>query len=208
MKARVALGLLIALAGSACGGPLPEGEGTMSFFVTSRGIGDGGNLGGLAGADAHCATLAAAAGATHRAWRAYLSTSGREQQSGVDARDRIGPGPWYNARGVLIASDRNELHSSANRINRSTAIDERGEVVRGNAHDILTGSEADGTAANGSTCGDWTMTTGVAMLGHHNRQGAGDRPGSWNAAHLSRGCDLPALQSTSGEARFYCFAID
>ncbi|MBP7001355.1 hypothetical protein [Amaricoccus sp.] len=192
------------------GAALAQDQST-SFFVTSVNPGKGGDLGGLAGADAHCAALAEAAGVAGRTWAAYLSTSG------VDARDRIGTGPWTNARGVVIAASVDELHSDANALSKETALTETGAVVNGrgdepNMHDILTGSLADGTRS-GDTCGDWTLggAEGAAMLGHHDRQGRADVPtaASWNAAHPSRGgCSLEALKGTGGAGLFYCFAVD
>jgi hypothetical protein len=184
----------------------------MSFFITSQNPGKGADLGGLAGADAHCASLAEAAGATGKTWRAYLSTSD------TDARDRIGSGPWFNAKGDKIADDVASLHSDAVNLTKETALNEKGEVVSGrgdtpNRHDILTGSNADGTRAADQTCGDWTMSgaEGSAMLGHHDRMGPDTlaTATSWNAAHASRGgCSMEALKSTGGEGLFYCFAID
>jgi hypothetical protein len=183
----------------------------MGFFVTSENPGRGADLGGLAGADAHCAALAEAAGVTGRTWAAYLSTSE------VDARDRIGSGPWTNAEGVVIAESVEALHGDANNITKETALDETGAVVNGrgdtpNRHDILTGSLADGTKA-AETCGDWTLggAEGAAMVGHHDRMGLDETPPSlsWNASHPSRGgCSLEALRGTGGDGLFYCFATD
>lgn len=182
---------------------------SMSFFITSVGSGDGANLGGLAGADAHCAELAEAAGVTGKTWRAYLSTSD------TDARDRIGDGPWYNAAGELIAQDVAALHSEANAIDKETGLDENGNEVNGrgdtpNRHDILTGSNADGTRA-AETCGDWTLNgEGSAIVGHHDRMGLrDDAPSrSWNASHPTRGCSQEGLRSTGGDGLFYCFAAN
>lgn len=192
----------------------------MGFFVTSAGLGDGANLGGLDGADAHCTALAEAAGTTGRTWRAYLSTQ-EQGQRGVSARYRIGTGPWYNAAGELIASDLDQLHLSPN-IVRRTALDENGDIVPGviersngtgpNEHDILTGSMADGMAyfpwtEGDKTCANWTSNgDGSATVGHHDRHGGGNT--SWNAAHDSRGCSQEALVGTGGAGRFYCFAAD
>lgn len=181
----------------------------MSFFITSVGPGDGANLGGLAGADAHCMSLAEAAGATGKTWRAYLSTID------TDARDRIGSGPWVNANGVTIAVSLADLHSDANQINKDTGLDENGMAVKGrgddpNQHDILTGSNADGTKA-AETCDDWTSNgEGSAMLGHHDRMGPDTLPtaASWNAAHPSRGCSQADLVGTGGAGLLYCFAAD
>jgi len=184
---------------------------SMSFFVTSTGPGDGANLGGLEGADAHCQTLASAAGASGKTWRAYLSTSS------VNARDRIGDGPWHNAKGELIASTVDELHGDANKISKQTALTETGATVNGrgdtpNQHDILTGSNADGTVAAGMTCEDWTSnaSTGKAFVGHHDRIGLkDDAPSkSWNASHPSRGCSAEDLPKSGGAGYFYCFAAD
>jgi hypothetical protein len=183
----------------------------MSFFITSTGTGEGADLGGLAGADAHCQSLAEAAGAGAKTWRAYLSTSSE------NARDRIGTGPWQNAKGEVIAASVDELHGDANKISKETALNEKGEVVNGrgdqpNRHDILTGSNPDGTVAADQTCGDWTSSgEGVAMLGHHDRMGLDDSPPakSWNSSHPSRGgCSQDALRGTGGDGLFYCFATN
>ncbi len=183
----------------------------MSFFITSIGPGNGANLGGLAGADAHCQSLA---GEGDRTWHAYLSTAGED---GVNARNRIGTGPWYNAKGVKIAGNADELHG-INNLNKETALNEKGEVVNGrgdspNRHDILTGSQADGTlfvsGINDTTCSNWLSSSeGSARLGHHDRQGGGDNATSWNSAHPSRGCSQENLRSTGGDGLFYCFAAD
>tara|TARA_R110000868_G_scaffold1253_5_gene9697 strand:- start:1424 stop:2068 length:645 start_codon:yes stop_codon:yes gene_type:complete len=185
----------------------------MSFFVTSTGMGNGADLGGLAGADAHCAKLAEAAGSTGRTWRAYLSTQ-VEGKRGISARDRIGPGPWHNARGELIASDLDQLHINPNIFAR-TALDEKGNGVKGrgdkpNEHDMLTGTKADGTAyfpweKGDHTCKNWTSSgEGHATVGHHDRHGGGNT--SWNAAHESRSCSQKDLIATGGAGLFYCFA--
>ena len=190
----------------------------MSFFVTSAGPGNGADLGGLAGADQHCQELAEAVGAGGRTWRAYLSTQAMDGEAAVDARDRIGEGPWQNAEGVTIAQSVDELHG-ANNLTKATATDERGAVVNGrgdtpNRHDILTGSQPDGTAfAEGEdrTCGNWTLggAEGAAMVGHHDRMGLrDDAPSrSWNSSHPSRGCSQDALRSSGGDGLFYCFAV-
>ena len=185
---------------------------SMSFFVTSVGLGKGANLGGLDGADAHCASLAEAAGVTGKTWHAYLSTST------VDARDRIGSGPWFNAKGEKIADDVASLHSDANKISKATGLTEKGEPVPGrgdtpNEHDILTGSNADGTKIADQTCGDWTLdgAEGAAMVGHHDRTGLNDsaQAKSWNSSHPSRGgCSQEALKGTGGAGFFYCFAAN
>jgi hypothetical protein len=195
----------------------PTSDTSMSFFVTSVNPGAGGNLGGLAGADAYCASLAEAAGVVGKEWRAYLSATPIEGGAAVHARDRIGAGPWYNARGVMIADSLASLHGE-NNLTKDTALNERGEVVWGrgdevNMHDILTGSTAEGmassTATTDTTCANWTSsTTGSAIVGHHDRVGINDSAPmkSWNSSHASRGCDLPALKSTGGMGLYYCFA--
>jgi hypothetical protein len=190
---------------------------TMSFFVTSAGPGDGANLGGLAGADAHCGRLAEAAGVRGKTWRAYLSATAAAGQAAVNARDRIGAGPWYNARGVRVAADLAELHSEASRLGKQGTLTERGDTVTGrgdrpNRHDILTGSLPDGTAFPDTadhTCRNWTSNAdgaGSAQVGHHDRQGGGERPNSWNSAHGSRGCSQANLRATGGDGLYYCFA--
>lgn len=187
-------------------------DSSMSFFVTSSNPGKGADLGGLAGADAHCQSLAEAAGSTGKTWQAYLSTSD------TDAKDRIGAGPWYNAKGTKIADDVASLHGDANGITKETALTEKGDVVNGrgdtpNEHDILTGTLPDGTKAADQTCGDWTMSgaEGAAMLGHSDRMGLDDSPPakSWNSSHASRGgCSIDALKGTGGAGKFYCFATN
>jgi len=186
-------------------------ENDMSFFLTSSGAGNGADLGGLAGADAHCTALANAAGASSHTWRAYLSTDS------INARDRIGSGPWHNAQGTLIAANVDELHSESANVNKETALDENATVINGtgdspNRHDILTGSHSDGTAFDDGedhTCSIWTSSSdGSAHLGHHDRLSRG-KPGSpWNDAHPSRGCSQESLRSTGGDGLFYCFAAD
>lgn len=191
----------------------------MTFFVTSSNPGKGAELGGLTGADRHCQTLATAAGAGSRTWRAYLSTSATTGAPAVNARDRIGTGPWQNAKGVVIAGSVDELHGN-NKIDKQTGLTEKGEVVNGrgdtpNMHDILTGSQPDGRAFAGEpdmTCGNWTKggSEGAAMLGHHDRIGLrdDDESRSWNASHPSReGCSLEALRGTGGAGLLYCFAV-
>ena len=189
----------------------------LSFFITSVGPGNGANLGGPAGADKQCQSLAAAAGAGNRTWRAYLSTTASAGQSAVNARDRIGKGPWYNAKGVLVAKDVADLHGETNNLGKQTSLTERGEVVNGrgdtpNRHDILTGSQMDGTLAAGdtdTTCRNWTSSgEGSALVGHHDRQGGGTNPTSWNSAHPSRGCSQENLRSSGGDGLFYCFATN
>jgi hypothetical protein len=192
----------------------------MSFFVTSAGPGNGADLGGLAGADRHCQQLAEAAGAGDRTWRAYLSTQASGGEAAVNARDRIGQGPWQNANGAVIAQDVAELHGQ-NDLNKETALTEQRAVVNGrgdtpNRHDILTGTQPDGTASAAGedrTCGNWTMSgaEGAAMVGHHDRQGLRDDAASrsWNSSHPSRGgCSQEALRGTGGDGLFYCFAAD
>jgi hypothetical protein len=196
--------------------PSPEAARNMTFFVTSVGIGRGADLGGLAGADAHCQRLAAAVGAGQRSWRAYLSTQG---QGAVNARDRIGNGPWRNAHGVDIARSVADLHSASNAMTKQTNVNERGGLVNGrgdqpNQHDVLTGSQADGTAFTGAedrTCRNWTSgTDGSAMVGQHDRIGLDDSDAakSWNTSHPSRGCSQDNLRSTGGAGLFYCFATN
>ena len=182
----------------------------MSFFVTSVPTGDGGNLGGLAGADAHCQRLANGAGSL-RHWRAYLSTTSDVPHDAVNARDRIGRGPWFNAKRVQIASNLDDLHGSANKLGGRTSLDEHGNFVLAGVHDILTGSDPDGSVAAGdATCHNWTSTDGHAMVGHSNKVGGigGERARSWNSAHLSEGCTKAALQKLGSGALLYCFAID
>jgi hypothetical protein len=195
-----------------------EQKSAMTFFITSAGSGKGADLGGLAGADKICQSLAQAAGAGARTWRAYLSASPAEGRPAVNARDRIGRGPWQNAKGVIIAKDVNELHGN-NNLDKETALSEKGERInaRGdtpNMHDILTGSQPDGRAFSGEedrTCRNWTSSgEGTAMLGHHDRQGLRDDESSrsWNSSHPSRGCGQDALRSSGGNGLFYCFAAN
>jgi hypothetical protein len=184
----------------------------MTFFVTSAGRGFGGNLGGLAGADARCQQLATAVGHGNHAWRAYLSAPAAEGRPVVHARDRIGTGPWVNVTGVQIAASLGDLHGPANAITADTALTEKGNAIGPTRHDILTGSDPDGTLSTGAadtTCAGWTsLNAGRAMLGHSNRYGGGQRSTSWNSAHLSRGCSQDALRASLGDALFYCFAAD
>lgn len=226
---KISNGILAAIAVSAgmSTTPMVLAEGEMSFFVTSVGSGDGANLGGLEGADAHCQKLAAAAGAGGKTWAAYLSTQG---DNAVNARDRIGSGPWYNAKGVLIATDLADLHQDGVNINHETALDEKGGMVpfvhlddKGVAipppqqpapveHDILTGSQADGTAfaaGEDRTCSNWTANgEGSAMVGHHDRRSLQPGLSPWNSAHPSRGCSQENLVSSGGAGRFYCMATN
>ena len=192
----------------------------MSFFVTSAGSGKGADLGGLAGADAICQRLAQAVGAGGKTWRAYLSTQAADGAAAVNARDRIGAGPWRNAKGAVIASSLAELHGAAANLTKQSALTEKGEIVNGrgdtpNQHDILTGSQADGTAfgpGEDRTCGNYTRSgsEGAVMLGHHDRTGLDDSAAakSWNMSHLSRGCSQDALKSTGGAGLLYCFAAN
>ena len=210
----VSVALLMSLGGST-GGQAQQSE--ISFFITSAGPGKGGDLGGLNGADQLCQLLGATAGAGTKTWRAYLSTQGA---NAVNARDRIGRGPWLNAKGLIVAKDLAELHGQ-NNINKQTALTEKGNQVNGrgdtpNMHDILTGSQPDGTAfppGEDRTCGNWTKSgAGAAMVGHHDRQGLSDDDASksWNSSHASRGpdggCSQNDLKSTGGNGLFYCFA--
>jgi hypothetical protein len=192
-----------------------QGQNAMSFFITSSGPGNGANLGGLAGADAHCQKLAAAAGQGNRTWRAYLSTSGTGGGKPTNARDRIGSGPWYNAKGVKVADSVADLHSDNNKLSKENSLTEKGEVVNGrgdtpNRHDILTGTQMDGSAFTDSadhTCNNWTSAAdGSAQVGHHDRQGGGANPTSWHSAHPSKGCSQENLRGTGGDGLFYCFA--
>ena len=199
-------------------GAAAQAQNAMTFFITSAGPGKGADLGGLEGADRHCQALAQAAGAGGKTWRAYLSTQGA---NAVNAKDRIGRGPWQNAKGAVVAKDVADLHGASNNLNKDTALSEKGEVINGrgdtpNRHDILTGSQSDGTAFTGAddrTCGNWTKSAaGAAMVGHHDRQGLNTSPPmlSWNSSHPSRGpdggCSQADLKSTGGDGLFYCFA--
>ena len=210
-------GLLIAAIPLALLASCAGGEDTsMSFFLTSEGPGNGAALGGLAGADQYCQSLAEGVGAGDKVWHAYFSTTASDGQPAVNARDRIGSGPWYNANEIMIAESVDNLHSEDNNLTKETQLDEKGEMVNGrgddpNRHDILTGSQPDGTAFSGdedTTCGNWTSSgEGSARVGHHDRQGGGDDGTSWNSAHGSRGCSQENLQGTGGNGLFYCFAI-
>ncbi|MCF1742932.1 hypothetical protein [Paradevosia shaoguanensis] len=191
--------------------PAALAQDSMSFFVTSVGLGDGANLGGLEGADAHCLKLAEAAGVSGKEWRAYLSAEG------VNAKDRIGAGPWSNVKGDVIATDVAALHSPQINLTKEIALSEKGEMINGrgdtpNTHDILTGANPDGTLAAGKTCGDWTSNgDGVAIVGHSDRTGLDDSEAarSWNSSHETRGgCGQAALQGTGGAGLFYCFAAN
>jgi hypothetical protein len=192
------------------------GGGPMTFFVTSKGTGKGADLGGLEGADAHCNALAKEAGSKNTNWKAYLSTTAPGGEAGVNARERIGKGPWRNAKGVVVARNVNELHSEKANITKETALDEKGQPVKGrgdkpNEHDILTGSDPSGmysTAGGDTTCGNWTKSAeGSAIVGHHDRMGLKDtrHMKSWNSSHGSAGCSQEALVKTGGAGLFYCF---
>jgi len=203
------------------GGAAQAQQNTMTFFVTSVGLGKGADLGGLEGADRHCQTLAQAAGSSGKTWRAYLSTQAVGGAAAVNARDRIGRGPWQNAKGLVIAKSVEDLHGSSNNVSKPTALTEKGELVKGrgdtpNTHDILTGTQTDGTAfpaGEDKTCGNWTKSgaEGVAIVGHHDRMGLDEQPPakSWNTSHPSRGgCSVEALKSTGGAGLLYCFAAN
>jgi hypothetical protein len=213
---RLWIGVPLAACLMAFAAPVAAQAADMSFFVTSIGIGKGADLGGLAGADAHCQKLAASVGAGGETWHAYLSTQG---QNAVNARDRIGKGPWQNVKGVVVATNVADLHSPDNKLTKQNDLSEKGEVINGygdkpNRHDILTGSQPDGTAfppGKDMTCGNWTSSTdGSAMLGHSDRNGPATLPTakSWNVAHPSRGCSQAGLRSTGGDGLLYCFAVN
>ena len=188
-------------------------QNAMTFFVTSAGPGKGGDLGGLEGADRHCQTLAQAAGAGAKTWKAYLSTQGA---GAVNAKDRIGKGPWTNAKGVVVAKDVADLHGASNNLTKETALSEKGEVINGrgdspNMHDVLTGSTPDGRPTD-ATCNNWTSsaTEGAATVGHSDRKGLDESPPakSWNSSHPSRGCSQDALKASGGAGLLYCFAVN
>jgi hypothetical protein len=218
---RSAAGLMIfALACGAGMSPMAQAQqADMTFFVTSAGKGAGADFGGLAGADAHCTALAKAAGSTKANWRAYLSTNLPGGDAGVNARERIGKGPWQNSKGVVIAKSVEDLHSASNNLTKQTALTEKGEVISGrgdavNLHDILTGSDPAGnysTAGGDTTCKNWTSSgEGSAIVGHHDRLGLKDtrHMTSWNSSHGTRGCSQDALKSTGGGGLLYCFAAN
>lgn len=192
--------------------PMGGNKSVTRFFVTSTGLGKGGNLGGLAGADAHCQALAQVHGAGDHTWRAYLSTEATATSPAVNARDRIGAGPWYNASGDLIAPHLAALHGSQSKLAQQTAVTEIADEVSPEAHEILTGSRPDGTAFPGNaqrTCNNWTSSdAGSAQVGYSDRMGKGDSPNSWNSAHPTGGCSEEALRKSGGAGLFYCFAID
>lgn len=213
---KIALAASVALAAVTTTAGLHAQQSAMTFFITSAGSGNGANLGGLEGADAICQRLAQAAGASAKTWRAYLSTTGAKS---VNARDRIGRGPWQNAKGAVIARTLDDLHSDKNNLNKETALTETGQVVNGsgdkpNMHDMLTGSTAEGRAVSGegdSTCANWTSSdAGSTIVGHHDRRGTSPPPSntSWNSAHPTKGCSQQGLISTGGNGLFYCFAAN
>ena len=219
MNRTVIVSMLAALASLGVPAGAQAQQGPLSFFITSAGPGKGGDLGGIAGADAHCQSLAQAAGAGTRTWRAYLSNFAPPGATPINARDRIGSGPWYNAKGVLIAQNVDDLHGPNNKLNKDTGLTEKGEVVTGrgdtpNKHDILTGSQPDGRVFPGNinvTCNNWTSSSiGKALVGHHDRQGPTDTEfiRSWNSSHMSRGCSQEDLVATGGAGLFYCFAAE
>lgn len=231
MITRHILTATVCAAGLLLAAELAPARADMTFFVTSEGPGQGANLGGIEGADRHCQTLAERAGARGKTWRAYLSTQAADGKPAINARDRIGKGPWENAKGAVIAKDVADLHGDANNLIKTTALSEKGDVINGrgdtpNRHDVLTGSQADGTAfppGEDRTCGNWTSSTkGSAMVGHSDRIGLrDDAPSkSWNASHPSRngtnplvgeqsdGCSQAALRSTGGDGLLYCFAVN
>ena len=216
---RTKLGLAITVIAGAMSWSFAQAQDDrMSFFITGEGPGDGANLGGLEGADAHCQSLAEAVGAGDKTWRAYLSAAAADGEDAVNARDRVGAGPWFNFAGVQVADDVDDLHSENNRLGKEGSLNEKGEQVNGrgdqpNMHDILTGSDLDGRViADGDdhTCSNWATNgeDGSAQVGHHDKQGGGENPNSWNSAHGSRGCSQANLQGTGGNGLYYCFAID
>lgn len=217
MNKKLILASAIAISAAATFSTINSQENEMSFFITSVGSGDGANLGGLAGADAHCATLASAAGSRGKTWRAYLSAHETANSPRVNARERIGFGPWYNAKGVEVASTLNNLHSEYMQLGKANSLTENGDMVNGrgdspNEHDILTGSSLSGRVIDDGanhTCNNWTSNgEGSAQVGHFDRTGGGANPTSWNSAHGSRGCSQEDLVATGGAGYFYCFAID
>ncbi len=219
MAAAALLGACAQPGSSPSAAPAGGGASAMSFFLTSANPGKGADFGGLAGADAHCQNLAAGAGAGSKTWRAYLSAVASGGSPAVNARDRIGRGPWVNAKGVTVATSVDDLHSANNKLSKDNSISEKGAVISGrgdavNLHDILTGSTDDGRVATGApdtTCGNWTKSgEGSAVVGHHDRVGLNDSPPmkSWNASHGTRGCSNEALKSTGGGGLIYCFAAN
>lgn len=208
---------ILAMTLAAAAQPVRAQSAQMNFFLTSAGSGDGANLGGLEGADQVCHDRAYAVGAGDLIWRAYLSATGGDGEAAVNARDRIGDGPWYNYAGMMVARDMDDLHSENNLLGKENSLTERGEQVNGrgdspNMHDIITGSTMDGMASDAdgdTTCENWTSNggDGSALVGHHDRVGGGQNPTSWNSAHASRGCGQEDLQGTGGNGFFYCFGI-
>jgi hypothetical protein len=217
IRPHLVAGIVLAMSGFVF--PASAQQADMSFFVTSSGPGKGANLGGLEGADAYCASLAKAAGAAKTNWKAYLSTTAPQGEAGVNARDRIGKGPWQNAKGVVVAASVEELHSDKANLTKETALNEKGETVMGrgdatNMHDMLTGSDPQGmysTAGGDTTCQNWTSEgEGSAIVGHHDHKGLKETRHmmSWNSAHGSTGCSQEALVKTGGAGLFYCFAAE
>lgn len=211
----IALALVIGLTASVAGAQDFTADEHMSFFITSIGPGNGADLGGLEGADTWCEGLADAVGSTGREWHAYLSAHATDDSEAVNARDRIGSGPWINSKGELIAMNADELHSEKANLTKSASISEKGLPINGrgdspNMHDVLTGSNLDGTVFMGegdTACDNWTShSDGSARVGHHDRTGGGENPESWNSAHGSRGCSQANLQATGGNGLYYCFA--
>ena len=211
-KKWVVLGSLLLLGAQ----PSHQQQAVLTFFITSSGSGNGADLGGLEGADRICLTLAEAAGSKNVQWHAYLSTISTDGTPAVNARDRIGKGPWYNAKGTKVADNVADLHSDHNKLSKENSLTEKGAAVNGrgdtpNMHDILTGSTLDGTAYVGegyTNCDNWTGSgEGGTRVGHHDRQGGGENPASWNSAHTSRGCSQANLVATGGNGLFYCFGI-
>ncbi|HXE85807.1 MAG TPA: hypothetical protein VN524_03280 [Hyphomicrobiaceae bacterium] len=219
MRLSLAVSTVLVAAGIVTGASAQQ-QTPMTFFVTSVGKGSGADLGGLDGADAHCNALAKAAGSTLTNWRAYLSTTAPGGDAGVNARDRIGKGPWYNSKGALIAKNVADLHSDQVNVTKQTALSEKGEPVKGrgdqpNEHDMLTGSDPEGrysTAGGDTTCGNWTKSgDGSAIVGHHDRAGLKKdtrHMKSWNSSHGSRGCSQELLKGSGGAGLFYCFAAN
>jgi hypothetical protein len=225
MRALATIASAVVVAAAIVAAPPAQAQSAdTTFFLTSNSIGNGGNLGGLAGADNHCQTLAQAAGfGAPKTWRAYLSTQAADGKPAENAKDRIGKGPWKNVKGVVVARDVADLHSAGNNLSKETALSEKGEIINGvgdkpNRHDVLTGSQADGTAfavGEDRTCKNWTSSTqGAAMVGHFDRKGLrDDEPSkSWNSSHPSRGpdggCSQNDLKSTGGDGLLYCFAAN
>ena len=217
MKVSLLAGVALALSAvpALAQAPAPPQFPNMTFFITSTPGPNGANFGGIEGADAYCQKLATSAGAGGKTWRAYLSQQAIDGKPAINARDRIGKGPWFNSKGVEVAKDIADLHSENNKLGKQNSLTELGQVVNGrgdtpNQHDILTGSQLDGTVKPGtedSTCKNWTSHgEGSALVGHHDRQGGGQNPNSWNSAHASRGCSQANLVATGGAGRFYCFA--